>query len=263
MNHACPSSSVSVGETETSDAVQPFDLTNDFLADSDDSEFESEDVAETKLEETSSTEKRLNIVEIREKLSTWQCCQKRKCCAKFTASEILEHRRILAQERHQVDKRFKLKQLVPLPGEDFKLSGIRVCEQFFRYAVDMWRNMIDQGLCYSFAVGASNTLVYKVRGSEPQHYNRGDRPSVKANAIISFLDALCKYGEQQPDSRDVHLSQPSKRMVYSMYGVSHRDLPVSYVYFLQCWHDYRPTIKVRKIQRSEISCWCTPDAPFM
>jgi hypothetical protein len=102
---------------------------------------------------------------------------------------------------------------------------------------------------FSFALGVSNSLIYKVRGPEPVHRARGDKSSAKAERVLSFLDGLAKYGEQQPDSHEVHLSQPSKRMVYNMFKVVESTVSVSYVWFLRTWTEYRSHIKIREIQR--------------
>ncbi len=195
----------------------------DHLDPADDSGSESDEEAD-QTEATTESPK-IHFATIQKELSEFKCC-KEECCAKFTAHEILSCRQSIHTKRTQVDRRHALRTLV---DGGIRVLSTPVCVVFF-----------------CFAYGTSKYSVYRAKSKTSIQRMPTERSGPKADAVVAFLDSQSQFGEMQPDSMQIHLSHPNKKMVYQIFKESHANLQVSYVYFLGVWRSQRPHIKLRK-----------------
>ncbi len=74
----------------------------------------------------------------------------------------------------------------------------------------------------------------------------------KLSVVISYLDSLGTFGEQQPDKNEVHISHPTRKVAWENWEKKDGH-QVSLEYFRFVWKTHRPHVKIRKHLRYQLS----------
>ena len=160
--------------------------------------------------------------------SGWQCCHKLQCSFHTTAEEIFEQR-VQFQCLAAADRRNRLAHIVS--GVHPVADGKQICVDFLEFLL---------AISYNSIAGAKKMDTPERKGAH--------RPFAKMQDVVEYLDELASSFEHQPDSKEIHLSHPSRKEVYNGFD---QDLHghVSGSYFNAVWRKHRPHIVLRKYLR--------------
>jgi hypothetical protein len=212
-------------------------LPTDSERESDDSDSDDDDISRL-LSRTSRKllSSKLDIDAIEEKLMAgWQCCSKLQCSANATSRSILDSR-FKFHCATATDRRHRLSRMVSRTHPVFE--DRQVCTKFLRFALGISYNAIDNA---------------KKMDSPERRIEH--RQFAKMQSIVNYLDELATSFEQQPDSKEVHLSHPSRKEVYLGFEQEEHG-HVSLSYFTRVWREERPHIKLRKHLRLVVVHLC-------
>ncbi len=156
------------------------------------------------------------------------CCSKLKCQRLYTLDDILRSRNHFSRLSQEDRRRL----LAPVVKETHPvLNGQTVCVAFVR-----------------LYFGCGKKVITNVKRMQTPERKPAERSFVVEARVCDELDRLAYYGEQQPDSKEVHLGFPSRKAAYEWLPEEFRNA-VSLSYFRKCWRLRRPHIKLRKVMR--------------
>lgn len=165
--------------------------------------------------------------------------------ASFTVEDVSKYR----------DKVWKLK---AIDKKDFIHSKIIKKGQNNNYKENIFLVSAEKVCVRAFKVlyGVSNNLIYT-----SNRFTTKERPTVKLNKIVKFLNEMADWSNYMPDSIEIHLPYTNKQIVYDMFieslTVDNTQYKVSYKYFIFCWKKYCFNLKVRKVTRFSKCSYCT------
>jgi hypothetical protein len=170
------------------------------------------------------------------------CCKSRRCVQYFSVSDVQRIReRLFTIHTTQTDRRAYLSQILQdghsRPGTGYWVLGKEVCARMFL-----------------IAFGISKSLLYHCSDSTIHRLQQG-RESGKANLMEDWLRSYASYFEQQPGSEEVHITLPSKKLLYAFF-LEDTSLSISRAYFYAVWHNRCSFLKLRKVLTFSVCDLC-------